>query len=568
MTKYIFVTGGVVSSIGKGITSASIGRMLKNRDYAVTMVKIDPYVNVDAGTMNPFQHGEVFVTDDRAETDLDLGNYERFCDVNLNRLSSITTGSVYQSVISKERRGDYLAATVQVVPHITDEIKAKIKAAARDSGADICIVEIGGTVGDIESLPFLEAIRQFKKNVGAQNVFYVHVTLIAEVGPWNEMKTKPTQHSVIRLREIGIQPDLIVCRSKQPLSEDMREKISLFCDVEPEAVVESQNAKTIYEVPLEFEQKGMAGYILDHFGLPHNTPNTADWERMVERIKNPTNIVRIAIVGKYTHNRDAYQSVIESCAHAGAAENVAVELKWIESSDLSEENAAEMLADVDGLIVPGGFGERGVEGKIGAVCYARESGLPYIGLCYGLQMAVIEFARNVCGLQDANTTEVDPNTPHPVIHLMSEQEEIEAKGGTMRLGTWPCKIEDGTLAFRLYGEKLAYERHRHRYEVNNEYRPIMAKNGLVFSGTSPDGRLVEMVELPNHPYFVASQFHPEFKSRPTRPHPMFAGLIAAARDHALGRRERTAASQNASEGNGSAPVGVQKENSAEAPLKR
>jgi CTP synthase len=537
MTKYIFVTGGVVSSIGKGITSASIGRMLKNRGYNVTMVKIDPYVNVDAGTMNPFQHGEVFVTNDRAETDLDLGNYERFCDINCTRLSSITTGSVYASVIAKERRGDYLSACVQVVPHITDEIKSQIQKAARDSGADIVIVEIGGTVGDIESQPFLEAIRQFKKNVGAQNVFYVHVTLIAEVGPWGEMKTKPTQHSVIKLREIGIQPDLIVCRSKNTLSEEMREKISLFCDVEPEAVVDSANAETIYEVPLEFERKGMASFILDHIGLDHGTPQLQEWERFVERVKHPKHRVRLAIVGKYTHLRDAYTSVIEAATHAGAAEDTGVELKWIESSDITEENTSELLSDVDGLIVPGGFGERGVAGKVAAVRYARENGLPYLGLCYGLQMAVIEYAQNVCRLQGANTTEVDPNAPHPIIHLMSEQEAITEKGGTMRLGTWPCRIEDGTLAHRLYGEKLAYERHRHRYEVNNEYRSALTKAGMVCSGTSPDGRLVEMIELPDHPFFIASQFHPEFKSRPNNAHPLFVGLAAAAKERREARSD-------------------------------
>jgi CTP synthase len=452
--------------------------------------------------MNPFQHGEVFVTDDRAETDLDLGHYERFCDINLNRLSSITTGSVYASVIAKERRGDYLAACVQVVPHITDEIKEKVKAAARDSGADVVIVEIGGTVGDIESLPFLEAIRQFKKDVGAKNVFYAHVTLIAEVGPWHEMKTKPTQHSVIKLREIGIQPDLLVCRASSPLSEEMRDKISLFCDVEPEAVVESANAETIYEVPLMFEKKGMAEFITNHLGLDPGTPHTEDWERLVERIKEPAHRIKVAIVGKYTHLRDAYTSVIESTILAGGAVDAGVEIKWIESSDLTPENAAAMLSDVDALIVPGGFGERGIEGKIAAVKHARESGLPYLGLCYGLQMAVIEYARHACGLDGANTTEVDPDSPYPVIHLMSEQEEIEAKGG------------------------------------------------LVFSGTSPDGRLVEMIELPDHPYFIASQFHPEFKSRPTRPHPMFVGLIDAAVKRNESARELKADGQSGANGNG------------------
>ncbi len=531
VTKYIFVTGGVVSSVGKGITSASIGRLLKNRGFDVTIVKVDPYVNVDAGTMNPFQHGEVFVTEDGAETDLDLGHYERFVDVDLNRLSSITTGSVYGAVIQKERRGDYLGACVQVVPHITDEIKEQICRAARNSGAQVVIVEIGGTVGDIEGLPFLEAIRQFKKDVGPENVLYVHVTLIPHLGPSNELKTKPTQHSVIKLREIGIQPDLIVCRSSQPLSEEMREKISLFCDVDKEAVIESLDAETIYEIPLLLEEKGVAEQVMKRLGLENGKPDLTAWRKMVERIKHPTYSVKVAIVGKYTHLKAAYESVIEAITHGGIANDARVDLLWVESSDIHEGNVAHLLGEADALVVPGGFGERGVEGKITAIRYARENHLPFLGLCYGLQMAVIEYARNVCGLQGANTTEVDPHTPYPVIHLLPDQEGIDRKGGTMRLGVYPCRIHEGTLAARLYGDKLAYERHRHRYEVNNEFRPILQRHGLVFSGTSPDGQLVEMIELPGHPYFIASQFHPEFKSRPNRPHPLFRGLISAALEH-------------------------------------
>lgn len=531
MTKFIFVTGGVVSSVGKGITSAALGRLLKNRGLGVTIVKIDPYVNADAGTMNPYQHGEVFVTEDGAETDLDLGHYERFVDINLNRLSSITTGSIYGSVIAKERHGDYLGACVQVVPHITNEIKEHIRRAARDSGAEVAIVEIGGTVGDIEGLAFLEAIRQFKKDVGAANVLYLHVTYIAEVGPWGEMKTKPTQHSVIKLREIGIQPDIIVCRTRRPLSEDMKEKISLFCDVEEEAVVESRDVATIYEIPLVFEESGLAEQVVKQLGLSEGGPGDSAWRDLVRRIKEPRGCATVGLVGKYTEMRAAYESVIEALAHGGIANDAAVEIRWIESADLEGQDPAPFLHDLDALVVPGGFGERGVEGKIAAIRYARETGLPYLGLCYGLQMAVVEFARHVAGLEGASTTEVDPETPHPVIHLLPEQEGVSRKGGTMRLGTYPCRIQEGTLAERLYKDKLTYERHRHRFEVNNEYRAVLGRHGLFFCGTSPDGRLVEMIEVPEHPFFIASQFHPEFKSRPNRAHPLFVGLVAAALAH-------------------------------------
>jgi CTP synthase len=528
MTKYIFVTGGVVSSIGKGIASASLGRLLKNRGFYVTIMKVDPYVNADAGTMNPFQHGEVFVTEDGAETDLDLGHYERFIDENLSRLNSVTTGSVYGSVVSKERRGDYLGACVQVVPHITDEIKDQIRRVARDSGADVVIVEVGGTVGDIEGLPFLEAIRQFRKDLGPGNSLHMHVTLVPHVGPAGELKTKPTQHSVIKLREIGIQPDILICRSKHPISEEMRAKISLFCDVEKEAVIEGQDADSIYEIPLHLEAASLPQQVLRVLGLSSKEPELNEWRSMVNAIKSPAHTATVAIVGKYTHLKGAYESVIEAVTHGGIANNCGVRIKWIESSDMEGQDPARFLSDVDALIVPGGFGERGVEGKIEAVRWARENNLPYLGLCYGLQMAVIEYARNVCGLKGANTTEVAPETPHPVIDLMPDQVGVDRKGGTMRLGVYACRIAPDSLAERIYKDKLTYERHRHRFEVNNEYRAPLIRKGLVIGGTSPDGRLVEMIEVPGHPFFIASQFHPEFKSRPTRPHPLFVGLVKAA----------------------------------------
>jgi len=535
MTKYIFVTGGVVSSIGKGITAASLGRLLKNRGFKVTMQKIDPYLNVDAGTMNPFQHGEVFVTDDGAETDLDLGHYERFVDVNLSHESNVTTGSIYNSVIQKERRGDYLGATVQVIPHITDEIKERIRSAPVEAGADVAIIELGGTVGDIEGQPFLEAIRQIKKDVGAGNVLYVHVTLIPFVGPWGEIKTKPTQHSVIKLRELGIQPDILVCRSKLPLNDEMKEKISLFCDVDKEAVIEALDTECIYEVPLKFEAEGLAEQVITRLGLHDGNPDTAEWQSIVNTLKHPKRRATVVVVGKYVANGDAYISIGEAVKHGGIANNTGIDIRWIDSEEIEARGVDELLGDVHAIIVAGGFGSRGTEGKIAAIKYARDNKIPYLGLCYGLQMAVIEYARHACGIEHATTEEIDPEALDPVIHLLPEQQGVKTKGGTMRLGLYPCRVTEGTLAWRLYGGELVYERHRHRFEVNNAYREVLAKAGMVFSGISPDNRLVEIIELPNHPYFIATQFHPEFRSRPNRAHPLFAGLIEAANDY----REQT-----------------------------
>jgi CTP synthase len=532
MTKYIFVTGGVVSSIGKGITTSCLGRLLKNRGFKVTMQKLDPYINVDAGTMNPYQHGEVFVTDDGAETDLDLGHYERFVDENLTKYSNVTTGQVYGAVIAKERHGDYLGGTVQVIPHITDEIKQRIRRNAEDASADVAIVEIGGTVGDIEGLPFLEAIRQFRKDVGIENVMYVHVTLIPFVGPWGEQKTKPTQHSVMKLREIGIQPDVLICRTKRPMSQDMRDKISLFCDVDKDAVIEALDTETIYEIPVRFEDEGLAYLVMRRLGLQDGDADLNDWRRMVEVLKKPPHRVEIGIVGKYTGNGDAYISIAEAVKHGGIANDAGVKITFVDSEQLTDDNVAEHLSGLDGIIVAGGFGGRGIEGKVAAIKYARENAVPFLGLCLGLQMAVVEIARNVCGLEGANSEEVDPDTPHPVIHLLPEQQGVKDKGATMRLGLYPCRIKDGTLAARLYQEDLVHERHRHRFEVNNGYRPQLERGGLVMSGVSPDYRLVEIVELAKHPFFIGTQFHPEFKSRPNRPHPLFAGLVQAA----LGRR--------------------------------
>ena len=531
MTKYIFVTGGVVSSIGKGITTSCLGRLLKNRGFKVIMQKFDPYVNVDAGTMNPYQHGEVFVTDDGAETDLDLGHYERFVDENLNKNCNVTTGQVYGAVIAKERQGEYLGGTVQVIPHITDEIKSRIRRVAEDASADISIVEIGGTVGDIEGLPFLEAIRQFRKDVGAENVMYVHVTLIPFIGPWGEMKTKPTQHSVIKLREIGIQPDVLICRTKRPLSQDMRDKVSLFCDVGPEGVIEALDTETIYEIPLRFEDAGLAELVLKRLNLHDGNADLDDWRRMVGILKSPANQTRVAIVGKYTGNGDAYISIAEAVKHGGISNDCGVQIQYVDSESLTAQNVEEELADFGGIIVAGGFGGRGIEGKVEAVRLAREKRIPFLGLCLGLQMAVVEIARDMCGLKDANSSEVDPKTPHPVIHLLPEQEKIQDKGATMRLGLYPCRLLDNTLAQRLYGQDLVSERHRHRYEVNNSYRPQLGRAGVVCSGLSPDYRLVEIIELPDHPFFLATQFHPEFKSRPNDPHPLFSGFVKAALEH-------------------------------------
>ena len=533
MTKYVFVTGGVVSGIGKGITTACLGRLLRNRGFSVSMMKIDPYLNVDAGTMNPYQHGEVFVTDDGAETDLDLGHYERFVDVNLTRMSNVTTGLIYSEVIQKERRGDYLGGTVQVIPHVTNEIKARIRALAEASRPDVLIIEVGGTVGDIEGQPFLEAIRQFRKDVGPGNVLCVHVTLVPAVSPWGEIKTKPTQHSVIALREMGIQPDVLVCRCKAPLTREMKEKIALFCDVDVDAVIDAQDTQNIYEIPLRFEAGGFADLVIRRLGLENRPADLAQWEEMVHRMENPRFDVDLAIVGKYTANGDAYLSVKEAVCHGGIANHARVTIRWVEAAEVTPDNVATLLADVDGVIVTGGFGLRGVEGKIEAIRHAREKRIPYLGLCLGLQIAVIEFARHVCGLAHANSSEFDEEavrpTPHPVIHLMPSQETVRWKGGTMRLGAYPCRIRPGTLAHRLYQCEEVGERHRHRYEVNNEYRQILSGHGMVFSGTSPDGVLVEMIELPEslHPFFIASQFHPEFRSRPNRAHPLFRGLVEA-----------------------------------------
>ncbi len=532
MTKYIFVTGGVVSSLGKGITAASLGRLLKNRGYKVTIQKFDPYINIDPGTMSPYQHGEVFVTDDGAETDLDLGHYERFVDENLSKASNVTTGKIYQSVINKERKGEYLGSTIQVIPHITNEIKERVMRVGKADNADIVITEIGGTVGDIESLPFLEAIRQVRKDLPNKNdVIYIHVTLVPYISAAEELKTKPTQHSVKELRSIGIQPDIIVCRTMKELSEDMKKKIALFCDVEPDAVINNLTADSIYDVPLLMEQEGLDHIALKKLGLADRPVDLSDWKDMVARIHNAKGVTRIALVGKYVKLHDAYLSVVEALSHAGYAYGTKIDIRWVNSEEIEENkpDLSEVFKDIDGIIVPGGFGYRGIEGKIDAIRYARENKIPYLGLCLGMQCAVIEFARNVCGMKKANSSEFIPDTPYPVIDLMSDQEDVTEKGGTMRLGIYPCKLKDGTKARKLYDNKeIIYERHRHRYEVSNELRPILEKAGLVISGTSPDGRLVEIIELKDHPYFAATQAHPEFKSRPNRPHPLFLGFIEAA----------------------------------------
>ena len=532
MTKYIFVTGGVVSSVGKGITTASLGRLLRNRGFRVTLQKLDPYINVDAGTMNPYQHGEVFVTEDGAETDLDLGHYERFVDVDLTRRASVTTGSVYSSVIAKERRGDYLGETVQMIPHVSGEIKERVREAAKgvdgQPDADVVIAEVGGTVGDIEGQIFLEAIRQFRKDVGHENVMYIHVTLIPSVGPWNEVKTKPTQHSVNELRRIGIQPDVLICRTKVPLSPEIKNKISLFCDVEANAVIEAQDVETIYEVPLHFEEAGLADLVVRRLNLPANEPNLTEWRQIVERIKRPKYVVEVAVVGKYVENGDAYISIGESLRHGGIANDTRVNLHWIDSEELEDANVAERLAGIDAILVAPGFGARGVEGKIAAASLARTNNIPFLGVCYGMQMAVVEFARHVGSMEEAHSEEVNPKTPHPLIHILPEQKDVVEKGASMRLGTYKCQLVAGSLAEKLYGASSVNERHRHRYEVNNDYREQLNKLGLRCSGLSPDYRLVEIIEIPEHPFFIATQFHPEFRSRPNRAHPLFSGLIAAA----------------------------------------
>lgn len=528
MTRFIFITGGVVSSLGKGITAASLGRLLKIRGLKVAIQKLDPYINVDPGTMSPYQHGEVFVTEDGAETDLDLGHYERFIDVNVSKSSNVTTGVIYSSVINKERRGDYLGATIQVIPHITNEIKRRVLKIAEEHHPDVVICEIGGTVGDIESLPFLEAIRQLKSDLGRDRVMYIHVTLVPFLKATNELKTKPTQHSVKELRSIGIQPDVIVCRTEKPLSEEIKDKLALFCDIDKDAVIEALDVDSIYEVPLKMEEEGLANFTVNRLKLECGPPDISDWRKMVEKMKNLKNSVTIGLVGKYVSLPDAYISVAEALRHAGLFHGWAVKIKWINSEEVQPENVEDYLRDVDGILVPGGFGDRGIEGKITAIKYARERQVPFLGICLGMQLAVVEFARNVLGWHGANSSEFDAATPYPVIDLLPEQKKLDRMGGTMRLGRYPCRLLEGSLAHRAYNTLEISERHRHRYELNNEYRQALAEKGMVFSGTTPpDGYLVEIIELPGHPWFVGTQFHPEFKSRPYRPHPLFKDFVGA-----------------------------------------
>ncbi|MBW4581699.1 MAG: CTP synthase [Tildeniella nuda ZEHNDER 1965/U140] len=527
-TKFVFVTGGVVSSIGKGIVAASLGRLLKSRQYSVSILKLDPYINVDPGTMSPFQHGEVFVTEDGAETDLDLGHYERFTDTSMSRLNSVTTGSIYQAVLNRERRGDYEGGTVQVIPHITNEIKERVLRVAKNTNPDVVITEIGGTVGDIESLPFLEAIRQFRKDVGRQNVLYMHVTLVPWIPAAGEMKTKPTQHSVKELRSIGIQPDILVCRSDRPLPPGLKEKMSGFCDVPVECVITSQDASSIYEVPLNLEKEGLAHQALDLLQLEQRPPDLTQWATLVDRLYSPKRQVEIAIVGKYVRLNDAYLSVMEALRHAAIALDSDLNIRWVNAEDIQDQGTAHHLDGVHGIIVPGGFGIRGIDGKIAAIEYARTHQIPYLGLCLGMQCLVIEWARHIAALPDAHSAEFAPEAHNTVIHLLPEQQDVVDLGGTMRLGLYPCRLTPNTLAFNLYQEEVIYERHRHRYEFNNAYRSLFTETGYVISGTSPDGRLVEIVELPHHPFFIATQFHPEFQSRPSAPHPLFKGFIQAA----------------------------------------
>ena len=537
--KFIFVTGGVASGLGKGITTASLGRLFKSRGLRVALQKLDPYVNVDPGTMNPFEHGEVFVLDDGAETDLDLGHYERFTDENLHRGSNLTTGAVYSAVIQKERRGDYLGKTVQVIPHITDEIKERIRSYATAENADLLIVEVGGTVGDIESLPFLEAIRQLRNEVGRDRCAFVHVSLMPLIGPTGELKTKPTQHSVKELRSLGLQPDVIVCRSDRPIGRHLKEKISLLCDVPMSGVISAPDADSIYRVPLLLHKEGLDREVAGHLRIEAE-PDLSEWNALVERIDAATEPVSIAIVGKYVNLRDAYLSVIEALRHGGFHHGARVEITWVSSDELAGTDPAVALAGIDGIVVPGGFGWRGIEGKLEAIRYARENGVPYLGLCLGLQCAVVEYARNVCGLEGANSSEFDPGTTHPVIDLLPEQKNVTDLGGSMRLGAQPCHVVPGTRAAAAYREHVVYERHRHRYEVNPAYHEVLTRAGLVFSGLSPDGRLVEIIELPDHPFFMAGQFHPELRSRPTRPHPLFREFVGAAQARRGAAAERPA----------------------------
>ncbi|AME09201.1 MULTISPECIES: CTP synthase [Gemella] len=531
MTKYIFVTGGVVSSLGKGIVAASVGRVLKNRGLKVTLQKFDPYLNVDPGTMSPYQHGEVFVTEDGAETDLDLGHYERFIDVNLGQYSNVTAGRVYSSIIEKERRGDYLGGTVQVIPHVTNEIKSRVLLAGESSDADVVITEIGGTTGDIESLPFVEAIRQIRSDLGRENVCYIHCTLLPYIKAAGEMKTKPTQQSVKELRGLGIQPDIIVVRNELALTDELRAKISLFCDIPKQHVIESRDVSNLYELPVNLKNQKIDDIVLKHFNLTAPEADMTEWLSLVKRVDNLKDTVKIALVGKYVELHDAYISVVESLKHAGYKYNAKVEIDWIQSEDITEENVYDYLKDADGILVPGGFGDRGVEGKITTIKYARENKVPYFGICLGMQLAAVEFARNVCGLTGAHSSELDPNTPYPIINLLPDQENVVEMGGTLRLGSYPCVLTEGTKAHKEYNALEITERHRHRYEFNNFYRERLMEKGLVLSGVSPDGRLVEVIELPEHPWFIAGQFHPEFKSRPEKSHPLFAGFIKASLDN-------------------------------------
>ena len=526
--KYVFVTGGVVSGLGKGITAASLGRLLKARGYKVTMQKFDPYINIDPGTMNPIQHGEVFVTDDGAETDLDLGHYERFIDESLSKKSNVTAGKVYWSVLQKERRGDYGGGTVQVIPHITNEIKSRFYRDYTTDETQIAIIEVGGTVGDIESQPFFEAIRQFMHEVGPGNAMLIHVTLVPYLRASGELKTKPTQMSVKTLQGQGIRPDVIVCRTEHPLDEGIRKKIALFCNVPESNVLQNLDVEYLYEAPLVMEKENLAQVACECLALPCPEPDLSEWEKMVEDLKHPEREVEIALVGKYVQLHDAYISVVEALKHGGIAEHATVNIHWVDSELLNEDNVDEVLGSAQGILVPGGFGERGIDGKITAVRYAREQKIPFLGLCLGMQLAIVEFARNVCGLKGAHSIELDPATPYPMIALMPDQDGVEDIGGTLRLGAYPCVLGKDTLARKLYGKDVIHERHRHRYEVNNDYREVLKKNGIVLSGLSPDGRIVEMIELPAHPWFIGTQGHPELKSRPTRPHPLFHGFVEAA----------------------------------------
>ena len=536
--KYVFVTGGVVSGLGKGITAASLGRLLKARGYKVTMQKFDPYINIDPGTMNPIQHGEVFVTDDGAETDLDLGHYERFIDESLTKNSNVTTGKVYWSVLQKERRGDYGGGTVQVIPHITNEIKSRFYRNFTSEDTTIAIIEVGGTVGDIESQPFLEAIRQFQHEVGHDNAILCHVTLIPYIKASGELKTKPTQASVKELQGMGIQPDIIVCRSEHELDQKLKDKIALFCNVPNSHVLQNLDVEYLYEAPLAMEQENLAKVACECLNLDCPEPDLADWKQMVEDLHHPDKEVKIALVGKYTALHDAYISVVEALKHGGIPEHTTVDIKWVDSEELNDDNAAEVFKGIQGIIVPGGFGDRGVEGMIAAAKYARESNIPYLGLCLGMQVAIIEYARHVCMFNDAHSIELDPNTTHPVIALMPDQNGIEDIGGTLRLGSYPCVLDKTSKAYQVYGTENISERHRHRYEVNNDYRAALTSHGMTLSGISPDGRIVEMIELPNHPWFIGTQAHPELKSRPNRPHPLFKGFIGAALEYQKNQSEQ------------------------------